>query len=67
MAVTVGTKSTQLWQGLSTDAKPVHNSAPAPRTNDVFFEKDTGKWLLFDGDKWTATAAGTGSVVPPMA
>jgi len=68
MTITVGPLSTQLWQGLAADTKPVHNTQPnPPKINDVFFETDTGKWYLFDGDKWTATANGAGTTVPPMA
>lgn len=67
MSISVGPLSTQLWQGLAADTKPAHNATLAPRINDVFFEKDTGKWFIFDGDVWTATANGAGTTVPPMA
>jgi hypothetical protein len=71
MAIRVGPLSTQLWSGLSGDTKPTASDARI-RQNDVFFETDTFKWYLWNGDVWCPTtngavASGSGGTPPPMA
>lgn len=66
MSIVVGTLSNQLWQGLSTDTKPPATDSRVQYAA-VFFETDTFKYAIWDGNKWnyTTSAAGTGGT-PPM-
>lgn len=65
MSISVGPVGQKLWMGLAADTKPTAADVRLAM-NDVFFEKDTFKYYIWDGAAWwpTTSAAGTGGTPP---
>lgn len=54
MAITMAGTAAYLWQGLSSDTKPTDIRVSV---NDVFLETDTGKYWVYNGTAWFASAS----------